>query len=312
MTPSPLFYIKKKARTFVLKGIHQGIRAGLSLSDRLHPHQAAFWGEKLFLKPTHYRRTSNERKVLSRASQGVVQVGNDLVRLWSWGSGPRVVLAHGWSGRGGQFYPWVDLLTEAGFSVTLFDAPGHGSSEGNTGSLVQMVKSLQAIAAAYGPLHAVIGHSLGGAAALVAAAQGLPTEYVVTLNAPADILQVMENSMRSMGLRKKSIERIWAGLEQRFGIQLHDYQPHQQAYRIKQKVLLIHDLDDKEVHWKDQELLHQKIPHAEVLTTKGHGHYRILRHTQAILKTRQFLMGEGVEPLASPAMDLILGQQGYL
>ena len=312
MTDSPLFYIKKKARTFVLKGAQQGIKVGLSLSDRLHPHQAAFWGEKLFLKPLRYRRTSNERKILARASQGVVQVDNDLVRLWSWGSGPRIVLVHGWSGRGGQFYPWVDLLTEAGFSVTLFDSPGHGSSEGNTGSLVQMIQSLEAIADAYGPLHAVIGHSLGGAACLVAAAQGLPTQYVVTLNAPADILQVMENTMRSMGLRKKSIEKIWAGLEKRFGIQLSNYQPQQQAHRIAQQVLLIHDLDDKEVPWKDQELLQQKIPHAQVLTTKGCGHYRLLRHTQAILKTRQFLMGEGVEPLASPAMDLILGQSGSL
>lgn len=312
MTPSLLFYIKKKARTFVLKGTHQGIKVGLSLSDRLHPHQAAFWGEKLFLKPLRYRRTANERKVLDRASQGVVQVGNDLVRIWTWGSGPRVVLTHGWSGRGGQFYPWVDLLTEAGFSVTLFDSPGHGSSEGATGSLVQMVQSLEAIADAYGPLHAVIGHSLGGAACLIAAAQGLPSEYVVTLNAPADILQVMEDTMGSMGLRKKSIAKIWAGLESRFGIQLSDYQPYQQAYRIKQKVLLIHDLDDKEVSWKDQELLQQKIRYAEVLTTKGHGHYRILRHTQAILKTRQFLMGEGVEPLVSPAMGLILGHSGYL
>lgn len=312
MTPSPLFYIQKKARTFVLKSVQKGMKVGLSISDRLHPHQAAFWGEKLFLKPLHYRRSANERKVLARASQGVVQVGDDLVRLWTWGSGPRIVLTHGWSGRGGQFYPWVDLLTEAGFSVTVFDAPGHGGSEGSTGSLVQMVQSLEVIAAAYGPLHAVIGHSLGGAACLVATAHGLPTEYVVTLNAPADILQVMENTMGSMGLRKKSIEKIWAGLEQRFGIQLSDYQPQQQADRIHQRVLLIHDLDDTEVLWKDQELLKQKIPHADVLTTKGYGHYRVLRHTQAILKTRQFLMGEGVEPLASPAMDLILGQSGYL
>lgn len=312
MTLSPLFYIKKKARTFVLKGTQHGLKVGLSLSDRLHPNQAAFWGEKLFLKPLRYRRTSNERKVLARASHSVVQVGNDLVRLWTWGSGPRVVLTHGWSGRGGQFYPWVDLLTEAGFSVTLFDAPGHGSSEGETGSLVQMVQSLEAIAAAHGPLHGVIGHSLGGAACLVAAAHGLPTEFVVTLNAPADILQVMENTMRSMGLRKKSIEKIWAGLEKRFGIALSDYQPYQQGSRIQQQLLLIHDLDDNEVPWTDQELLQQKIPQADVLTTKGYGHYRILRHTQAILKTRQFLMGEGVEPLASPAMNLILGQSGSL
>lgn len=312
MTASPLFYIKKKARTFVLKSTHHGIKAGLSLSDRLHPRQAAFWGEKLFLKPLRYRRTANERKILARASQGVVQVGNDLVRLWSWGSGPRVVLTHGWSGRGGQFYPWVDLLTEAGFSVMLFDSPGHGSSEGDTGSLVQMVQSLEAIADAYGPLHAVIGHSLGGAACLVASAQGLSTEHVITLNAPADILQVMENTMSSMGLRKKSIEKIWAGLEKRFGIQLSDYQPHQQAARITQRVLLIHDLDDKEVPWRDQEQLQQKIPQAEVLTTKGQGHYRILRHTQTILKTRQFLMGEGIEPLESPAMGLILGQSAHL
>ena len=309
---SSLFYMRKKARTFVLKGTQQGMKVGLQLTDRLHPHHAARWGEKLFLKPLRYRRTQNERKVLARASQSVVQVGPDLVRVWHWGQGPRVVLAHGWSGRGGQFYHWVDLLTEAGFTVTCFDAPGHGGSDGETGSLVQMVQTLAALTAAYGPFHAMVGHSLGGAAVLVAAAQGIPSQYVVTLNAPADILQVMENTMRSMGLRERSIQKIWRGLEQRFGIQLKDYQPHAQGYRIAQPTLIVHDLDDKEVPWTDQERLKMQIPRAEVLTTKGLGHYRILRDSGVALKVRQFLMGEGVQPLNSPAMDLILGQSCYL
>ena len=312
MTSSPLFYIKKKARTFVFKGAQQGIKAGLSLSDRLHPRQAARWGERLFLKPQRFRRTANERKVLARASQGVVQVGQDLVRVWHWGNGPRIVLTHGWSGRGGQFYHWVDLLTEAGFTVTVFDAPGHGSSEGELGSLVHIVQSLEAIQAAHGDFHSVIGHSLGGAAALVASARGLATQFVVTLNAPADILEVMEKTMRSMGLSQKSIQKIWTGLETRFQIQLNQFQPYLQAHRIQQPTLIVHDLDDKEVPWSDQERLQTQMARAQVLTTKGSGHYRILRNTEVILKTRQFLMGESVQSLDSPTMDLILGQGCYL
>ncbi len=306
------FKIFRKARTFVLKGVLLSIKTGLTVSDRLFPSQAARWGESLFLTPQHYRRTANERKVLARARQEVLRVGQDVIKVWHWGTGPRIILTHGWSGRGGQFYHWVDLLTEAGFTVTLFDAPGHGSSEGKTGSLVQIIQSLEAIIEAHGPAHGVVGHSLGGAAVIVAAAQGLPIQRVITLNAPADIFAVMETSMGKMGLRQRSIRKIWQLLEQRFGVKLQDFQPLTRIAELTQPALLIHDLDDKEVPWSAQQHLKTRLPHAEVLTTQGAGHYRVLRKRDVILKARDFLMGHSLQELDSPAMELLLGQSGQL
>ncbi|MEP7329074.1 MAG: pimeloyl-ACP methyl ester esterase BioH [Betaproteobacteria bacterium] len=84
---------------------------------------------------------------------------------WS-GSGPPLVLLHGWAMHGGLFAPLVPTLA-ARYSVAVVDLPGHGfSSALPLTSLDAMVAALAAeFAREAQPLH-VLGWSLGGAVAL--------------------------------------------------------------------------------------------------------------------------------------------------
>ena len=300
-----------KARTFVKKAKLISLRSALQLSGLLLPRLAAHWAEQLFVTPTRFRASRSESQVLARGSQGSLQLGPDLLRLWRWGIGPDVLLVHGWSGRGGQFAAWVDLLVEAGFRVTVVDAPGHGASSGQTASLVQFVHMIEAAQAQYGPFEAVVGHSLGGAAALIAAGRGLKVKRLVTLGAPADIQAVMKRAFESkMGLSSKVANLIKASLEARFGETLETLDPLSRARSLSQPLLVVHDLDDAEIPWAEAEALACAAGEAQLVTSKGLGHNRILRHAPTLMQVRAFLLGEASP--GSPAMALILGQQKYL
>lgn len=89
-------------------------------------------------------------------------------------------------------------LARAGIGVLRFDFAGVGQSGGGPGSInfaadvKDLASAFNAMAAAGMPPSLLIGHSLGGAAAIVAAA-GLPAiNAVVTIGAPVDLHLVLD------------------------------------------------------------------------------------------------------------------------
>src|SRR5688572_19381239 len=101
------------------------------------------------------------------------------------GSGPLVILAHGWSGASGQFADLRQRLLGAGFRVATFDAPAHGSSPGRTTSAAQFMRVIEHIARVHGPTHTVVGHSLGALAASMSAPSVAPKGLVLLSPMPS-------------------------------------------------------------------------------------------------------------------------------
>ena len=129
--------------------------------SRLSPRIGAVPAEILFLSPPAQRRTRAEEAVLAAGKSFRVRTPGGRLAAWSWGSGPRVLLVHGWGGHAGRLSRFVEPLVAAGFSVVAFDAPAHGDSSGRRSSLPDFVDAILAVAAATGPVTAVIAHSMG-------------------------------------------------------------------------------------------------------------------------------------------------------
>jgi len=87
-------------------------------------------------------------------------------------------------------------LARAGFAVLRFDFTGLGQSEGDfantnfSSNIQDLVKAGEFLAGNYQPPALLIGHSLGGAAVIAAAAQLPSVRAVATLAAPADASHV--------------------------------------------------------------------------------------------------------------------------
>ena len=148
----------------------QALRMGLGALGAVAPQPAAAIAEHLFLTPKRHRRPAVEHELLAQARHLLVPgdastVGSDQLASWEWGDeGPRVLLVHGWEGRGAQLGSLVQPLLDRGFRVVTFDAPGHGNSPGSTSSLVHFARAVERMTEAYGPFEAIITHSMGGAA----------------------------------------------------------------------------------------------------------------------------------------------------
>jgi pimeloyl-ACP methyl ester carboxylesterase len=77
------------------------------------------------------------------------------------GPHPVALLAHGFSGSKENLVCYGEALAAAGFECYSVDGPGHGASP-QLYSFMEVVRTLEAVAHAVGPVDVFIGHSMGG------------------------------------------------------------------------------------------------------------------------------------------------------
>ena len=133
----------------------------------------------------------------------------DGLRLPAWfipaGSSrvPGVVLVHGWESARDRTLPHAQVLHAAGFHVLTFDVRGHGSNGSETlpmsvGEFAADARAAVAVLAARPEVTrvAILGHSMGAAGALVAAAADPGVAAVVAVATPADSYRLTRQTFR--------------------------------------------------------------------------------------------------------------------
>ncbi len=256
--------------------------------------------EHIWFKPPRAAATSAARHLLdsARADWALVtgQGPSRRVRVYRWGaSGPVVLLAHGWGGHAGQWHAVVEGLLAAGMRVVAFDALSHGASDaGARGaaqtSVLEMSRSLLAAAWHAGPVHAVVAHSLGGAATALALREGLPARAAVLVGSPADMHAACASLAWQMGFTPGVLARMQRRSERWLGLPWSAFNvPDVGRTRPVPPTLVIHDRDDKEVRWEDGAAIAGAWPGAQLVTTSGLGHRRILQDPAVIRRIADFI-----------------------
>lgn len=210
------------------------------------------------------------------------------IRAWLWGSGPLIVLAHGWEGRGSQLGDFVAPLTAAGFSVAAFDAPAHGDSSGSQSSLPHFAWALHGVVDRLGDPHAVIAHSLGCAAATLAVRDGLAVRRLVFISPPLDPVEYTEQFGAMFGLDARVVDGLRRRIEERFLRDWRTYSLAASARGMAVPLLVVHDRDDSETRWERGAELATLWPGARLMTTEGLGHRRVLRDRAVIEAATRF------------------------
>lgn len=271
------------------------LKAGLGVLGAVSASSAAAFAERLFVKPRRYLRPAAEVELLRSARHVLVPApeGSHLVKpiaAWEWGSeGPRVLLVHGWEGRGSQLAPLVQPLLARGFRVVTFDAPAHGSSLGDESSLVHFAEAVEATSKAFGPFEAMITHSMGGAATAWAFRFTPLAKRLVMLCPPIDVRDFTRQLTKALSLGDDVREGIEKRLARRFGVEPRELHVGRVAPTMTTPLLVIHDEDDREVPIACGEEIAASWPGATFVRTKGLGHRRILRDEAVIEATVNFL-----------------------
>jgi pimeloyl-ACP methyl ester carboxylesterase len=231
---------------------------------------------KAFFTPGRAALQDDEARLLSTASRSTLAIEGEVVPAWSWGSGPRVLLVHGWGGRGVHLGRLVPTLLEQGLSVTLYDAPGHGDATGLMTSLVHMGRAMLSVASNMGPIAAAVTHSAGSAAALWAFKHGLNVRCSVHLAGPSTLENLMRAAARWAHLNPEQYQAFRAAAAAFIGCPIEDMSVDALAAALSHPALLIHDIEDSTVPFSESQALHDRCPTSTLERVRGAGHHRML------------------------------------
>jgi len=265
-------------------------RAAFGAVQRASPRLAALWAARIFCTPP--RRPISERMAgwLREAQRFTIVVGGRRVVAWSWGErGPGVLLVHGWGSRGARFVDLGNALLAEGYRVMTFDAPGHGASAGRLSSGPEFARAAHAVVNAVGPVSAIVGHSLGGFASALAMGRGLAVRRAVFLAPSANANSYSAQFAALLGVDGPVMASMRGRLERRLGFSWKDLNIPALAPGMRVPLLVIHDRDDREVGWGDGSAIAQSWPGAELVTTTGLGHHRIVSDPAVIGQVVTFL-----------------------
>ena len=265
------------------------VRLGLRALDAALPPAAAWVGERLFLTPPRHQTPNRERAAIASAEAFDVPFRGGRLRAWRWGgAGAPVLLVHGWGGRGGQLAPFAPPLVEAGLPVVTFDGPGHGASSGWLSSAPDFAQAIRALAARLGGLRAVVAHSMGAPATVLALRDGLSIEAAVFVGPSVGPRGFLGLFGQALGLSDRTRRAVAGRLEARFG-PFEEFDVRTEAAAMKLPLLVVHDRQDAEVGVGEGESIARAWPGAELALTEGLGHRRVLRDPRVVARVTGFV-----------------------
>lgn len=257
---------------------------------------------RAFFTPKRPALAVEEAQLLSTGTSSGAEIDGQDVPMWSWGAGPRVLLAHGWDSRGAHLGRFVPALLEQGLAVTLYDAPGHGETPGQMTSVVHMGRALGAVARSLGEIHAVIGHSAGSAAALWAFNHGLRVTRSVHLAGPSTLEHLMQAAARMASLGAEQYQDFRVAATAFMGCPVEDMSVERLTPVLRHPSLIVHDAEDPLIPFEESQALHARWPMSTLQVVRGVGHRRILADRQVIEDCVSFLGQREARVTAASAM----------
>ena len=292
MNATSAFFAPKKSTNVRLSFEQMLARTARGAAARLFPARAERRLRDFMLTPRR-PAADNGTDLVRTDNAARVPYASRWLRVWSFGEGPTILLAHGWSGFAAQFDAWIEPLVAAGHRVVLFDAPAHGGSGGRQTNIMDMAGAIQQVAGLYGPVHAIVAHSFGAPATLFALRHGLKVERLVLMAAPLSLAKFSLFVAHVLGLPLSVRGRLQRNMERKLQFRWDEADTDKVLADLVAEraldVLLVHDRRDREVPFACAERIASVVPSARLVATEGNGHTRLLRNGAVIAEAAAFL-----------------------
>lgn len=252
---------------------------------------AVQFAARLFTTPIKYKIPKREQEMdrLSRQEMLTIPAIQKKINVYHSGSSvKKILLVHGWSGRGTQLVKFAEEFQKIGYQIVSFDAPAHGKSSGKTTLMPEFIAAILEIEKQYGPFEAAVGHSLGGMSLLNAAKEGFKTKRLTIIGSGDIVKDIIDDFVQKLELNPNMSDLLRIHFEKKSNRTMDSYSSHLAAKSISIPVLVIHDEDDDEVPVSCAHRIHQHLKNGELMITQNLGHRKILGDTAVIQKTIQF------------------------
>lgn len=258
----------------------------------LSPRLATKFATKLFTSPFKHKMPKREQHMDLESKQTrkiIPSIGKEIVVYEYGDSTKKVLLVHGWSGRGTQLVKIADTLLKEGYSTVSFDAPAHGKAEGKTSNMSEFIDAVMLLKEEYGPFEAAVGHSLGGMTLLNAVKNGLDIRRLVTIGSGDMVSDIALDFVRMLGLKDEISHSMKTSFDKRMGYDINSLSASIAAPEANIPVLVIHDEEDKDVPLSAAKNILKNLPQGELVVTRGLGHRKILGDHNVIQKIITFI-----------------------
>lgn len=253
---------------------------------------AVLFAGKIFSTPVKIAAPDRELTMRNSAKKETIHIPGckSDVQVYIYGySKKKILLAHGWAGRGTQLFQIADKILENRMMVISFDAPAHGLSSGKRTNMLEFQETIREINKKYGPFDAAIGHSFGGMALINVVADGLKVNKLVTIGADNSIPEIFRYSVRKLELKPDIAEKMEELFNKKYKMKLDSLSSEHKAAKIKIPTLIIHDSEDKYVNVSSAVSIRQRLRNGELLITNGLGHHKIFKDNFVIQRIIDYI-----------------------
>lgn len=233
------------------KKIHR-IGKMLNALATISPTLAGKIAFRIFCTPKRLPVRDKDRAFLATATHATMRMEGMALRTYVWESeqpdARSVLLLHGWESNAARWHKYVRAINKSGYRVLAFDAPASGNSEGNLLNVLLYSRALKKFVAEQGAPYAVVGHSLGGAAAVMSMTllgTNRPQKMAV-LASFAESTRVLRDFARILGANESVLNALFRHIERRSGLPVEDYSVRKKAGELTDvEGLVLHDRDDE-------------------------------------------------------------------
>ena len=250
------------------------------------------FAKKLFTTPIKYKIPKRELEMDANSKQELVFIPaiNKKIMVYHYGkSDKKVMLVHGWSGRGTQLVKIADKLLEMGYSTISFDAPAHGKSPSKTTLMPEFIESILELEKKYGNFEYIIGHSLGGMSTLNAIKKGLNVKKAIIIGSGDSVNDILTDFVKKLQLKKSLVDEMRVSFEKEHQMDMESFSAYVAAKDVKNPVLVIHDKQDEDVPYSASENIHNHLENSELYLTENLGHRKILGDKDVISHVAKFI-----------------------
>ena len=260
---------------------------------RISPVLAEKFARKLFITPIKHKIPKREFLMESESQQTnlfVPSINKEIVVYAYGNSNKKILLVHGWSGRGTQLVKIADAFIEKEYATISFDAPAHGKSGTKTTLMLEFIESILEVEKQYGPFEFAVGHSLGGMSILNAVKKGLQIKKAVVIASGNSVINIVNTFTEKIGLPNKVAVLMKNNFEKKYHLEMESFSAYVVAKEVKIPVLVIHDNDDEDISVSEAYHLAENLSNKEILITNNLGHRKILGDLKVIEKIVEFFL----------------------
>lgn len=265
----------RKAPSFSKKAALFLIRNGLNGLAYVAPGRAGRLALRLFSTPLRGRFREPLPEILDRADERLrIEHRGEEIGAWFYrGTRETVLLAHGWESNAARWKPLLKRLQEAGFSVLLVDAPGHGTATGKHFTAILYAEYLEKVCAEFQP-RVLVGHSAGGMAGmyLLTQLQAPSLQKLAVLGMPGELTRLMETYRDVLGMKPHLFRSLDREIERKYGRPTSWFSMPAFAERLEAEGLIVHDPKDLIAPWEDILNVHEAWTGSELIALEGEGH----------------------------------------